>query len=91
MKSLLTVLILGVALCGCDNREAPAPYGKPAAPDGKPVEAAMVKDPVCGMMVDSTKAKTATHKDVKYYFCSEGCQDRFDKAPETFTVPKPAK
>ena len=90
MKTLLAILALGVVLSGCDNREAPAPYGKPSAPDGKPVKVAMVKDPVCGMMIDSDKAKDHTHKGVKYYFCSQECHDKFEKTPETY-VANPTK
>ncbi len=91
MKALLSTLaLLGVALIGCDNREAPAPYGKPTTTDGKPVDRAMVKDPVCAMMVDSAKSKDHTYKDVKYYFCSQDCHDKFEKAPATY-VANPAK
>jgi hypothetical protein len=64
MRTLLAVLTLGVVLSGCDNREAPVPYGKPSAPDGKVIKQAQVKDPVCGMMIDSDKAKDHTYKDV---------------------------
>jgi len=90
MRALLTILVVGVALCGCDNTEAPQPYGKPSMPDGKPVERAQVKDPVCGMMIDTDKAKDHTHKDVKYYFCSQQCHDAFEKAPEKY-VANPSK
>jgi len=84
MKSLLAILTVGVALVGCDTREAPVPYGKPSSPEGKPVERAMVKDPVCGMMVDSEKAKDHSHDGVKYYFCSDACHDAFEKAPANY-------
>lgn len=84
MKSLLAILMVGVALVGCDNREAPVPYGKPSNPEGKPVDRAMVKDPVCGMMVDSAKAKDHTTDGVKYYFCSDACHDAFEKAPGNY-------
>jgi YHS domain-containing protein len=90
MRTLLAVLTLGVVLSGCDNREAPVPYGKPSAPDGKVIKQAQVKDPVCGMMIDSDKAKDHTYKDVKYYFCSKECHDKFEKAPATY-VANPAK
>lgn len=88
MRTLLATLALigGAALFGCDNREAPVPYGKPSDVDGKPVERAMVKDPVCGKMVDSKTAISSTHKDVKYYFCCEPCQEDFKKAPETYIL-----
>ncbi|GIV80286.1 YHS domain-containing protein [Litorilinea aerophila] len=46
---------------------------------------AQVKDPVCGMMVDS---ETARHKSEyqgqTYYFCAPGCKTAFDKEPEKY-------
>ena len=45
----------------------------------------LVKDPVCGMEVDSTRAAArGTHQDVTYYFCSKDEKDQFDKDPEKF-------
>ena len=44
-----------------------------------------VRDPVCGMMVDTaTAAGEASYQGQKYYFCSEQCHDAFEKAPETY-------
>jgi len=47
----------------------------------------MVKDPVCGMMVDP---KTAAGKSVfqgqTYYFCSTGCKADFDKNPQKYVT-----
>jgi Cu+-exporting ATPase len=78
MKRLLTAMALGVALAGCDT---------PEAPSGSPV--ATAKDPVCGMRVDRANAKTALYGDVKYYFCSAACRDRFVKDPAPYAVPTP--
>jgi Cu+-exporting ATPase len=45
----------------------------------------MIKDPVCGMVVDPAKTVTTSdHKGTTYYFCSPGCQTAFDEAPEKF-------
>ena len=48
----------------------------------------VTKDPVCGLNVDESKAKAAgfqsTYKDQTYYFCSEGCQQHFEKNPERY-------
>jgi Cu+-exporting ATPase len=42
----------------------------------------MVKDPVCGMMVDpKAAAGQSVYKGQTYYFCSKGCKAVFDKAP----------
>ena len=48
----------------------------------------VTKDPVCGLNVDESKAKAAgflsQFKDQTYYFCSEACQQQFDKIPERY-------
>ena len=90
MKGLVAILVLAAALAGCDTREAPAPYGKPADGQGRPAEQARVKDPVCGMMIDSANAKDHTHEGVKYYFCSQACHDKFEASPATYSA-RPAK
>lgn len=48
----------------------------------------MKEDPVCRMQVDENKAVTAECNGLIYYFCSEGCKDKFlneitCKAPRT--------
>jgi Cu+-exporting ATPase len=51
----------------------------------------LAKDPVCGMTVDTTKAKaTAEHAGKKYYFCCTGCAQKFQSNPEQYLKPKPA-
>jgi P-type Cu+ transporter len=43
----------------------------------------LVKDPVCGMMIDPAKAAaTRVHKGTTYYFCAQGCAKAFDKDPD---------
>ncbi|MFI5294318.1 MAG: FAD-dependent oxidoreductase [Thermodesulfovibrionales bacterium] len=39
----------------------------------------MKKDPVCHMVVDEKTAVTADCDGERYYFCSEGCRDKFIK------------
>ena len=47
----------------------------------------MVKDPVCGMMIDpKTAAGTSVYQGQTYYFCSAGCKAEFDKSPQKFTA-----
>ena len=47
----------------------------------------MVKDPVCGMMVDPKTATAKTeYKGQTYYFCSQGCKADFDKNPEKYAA-----
>ena len=45
----------------------------------------MVRDPVCGMMVDESKAAaTYEYKGTTYYFCAPGCKAAFEKDPEKY-------
>jgi Cu+-exporting ATPase len=51
----------------------------------------MTKDPVCGMMVDEKSAAGHVQYYGKdYYFCSEGCQHKFEASPEDYIEPVPA-
>jgi YHS domain-containing protein len=46
---------------------------------------ATVKDPVCGMTIDSESAKTRTEvRGQTYYFCSSGCATAFEADPERY-------
>src|SRR5688572_12185344 len=45
----------------------------------------MVKDVICGMDVDPVNPPThSTWQGKQYYFCSEGCKQTFDAAPENY-------
>jgi Cu+-exporting ATPase len=51
-----------------------------------------VIDPVCGMTVDPKTARgTAAHAGQTYYFCSTGCQTKFQTDPDRYLKPKPAE
>jgi Cu+-exporting ATPase len=42
-------------------------------------------DPVCGMRVDPSKARaTAEHEGRTYYFCCDGCRQKFEADPERY-------
>ena len=44
-------------------------------------------DPVCGMQVDEQKAAGQSEYDGQtYYFCGQGCKDRFDQNPEQYAA-----
>ena len=44
---------------------------------------AMVKDPVCGMEIDSSQAAAQTmYQGQAYYFCSEECRRTFEQNPK---------
>src|SRR5262249_9822179 len=45
-----------------------------------------VKDPICGMTVDSAKAKyKSNYAGADFYFCCAGCKQTFDQQPEKYT------
>jgi len=42
-------------------------------------------DPVCGMSVDPAKARaTSEHEGQNYYFCCDGCRQKFEADPERY-------
>ncbi|MBR9981259.1 MAG: YHS domain-containing protein [Desulfatitalea sp.] len=46
-------------------------------------------DPVCGASVDPIKTThKANYKGVERYFCTQGCKDRFESAPQDYIVTK---
>jgi len=48
----------------------------------RPVAALSATDPVCGMSVDMTAGKpTHMHDGTEYYFCCQGCRDKFAADP----------
>lgn len=48
-------------------------------------EADVVRDPVCGMLVDPTAGKpTAEHAGRVFHFCSAGCHSKFIAHPESY-------
>jgi Cu+-exporting ATPase len=47
-------------------------------------------DPVCGMMVDPSKAAaSANRQGATVYFCSQACAAKFRAAPEKYVQAKP--
>jgi len=54
-------------------------------PQRKEERMATVRDPVCGMDVDpGSAAGSAEHQGTTYYFCSQGCLERFREEPERY-------
>jgi YHS domain-containing protein len=44
-----------------------------------------VKDPVCGMDVETATAAGRTeHKGMTYYFCGSKCKEKFDLTPQQY-------
>ena len=45
----------------------------------------MVKDPVCGMMIDEkTAAGKSDYQGATYYFCAPVCKQKFDQDPQRY-------
>lgn len=54
-----------------------------------PIVEPEVIDPVCGMSILPADAVgQVTHRGQTYHFCSQGCLDKFQAAPETYLSPK---
>ena len=48
-----------------------------------------VKDPVCGMEIESEKAfATREHEGRTFYFCSQDCVSKFDADPHKYGHPQ---
>ena len=46
---------------------------------------AVVVDPVCGMKIEPANAVgSSTYEGTTYYFCSRGCESKFDADPQRF-------
>lgn len=51
---------------------------------------ATVKDPVCGMEIDSESAAASSdYEGTTYYFCAVGCKEQFDAEPAKFLSAAP--
>ena len=51
---------------------------------------AQVKDPVCGMMIDSNSAAgNSDYQGTRYYFCSTDCKEEFDEHPADYVSGSP--
>jgi Cu+-exporting ATPase len=62
--------------CGHNHSSAPSEHGT------------IVRDPVCGMNVDTRNAAHNLHLgDTDYYFCSAGCLGRFKADPDRYLNP----
>jgi membrane fusion protein, copper/silver efflux system len=62
--------------------------------NGVALGAGQVKDPACGMSIDSAKAasegRSVTRDGVTYYFCSDRCKNKFSKEPDRYLALNPA-
>lgn len=68
------------------HQHSPRPQGQPA----KATRTTLVRDPKCGMMVDSAQAaaagRTLQYHGTTYYFCSRHDQEEFGKNPDRYLL-----
>jgi YHS domain-containing protein len=49
----------------------------------------MAQDPVCGMDVQPEQAAgQSEYQGRTFYFCSDGCKEKFDKEPQRYARPQ---
>ena len=61
-------------------------HAKQASPAALPVLNKEARDPICGMMVDTAKARHKTQfQETWFYFCCAGCKDTFERMPEKYS------
>jgi len=71
----------------------PAVEGRVQPPRERAREAGTgrVQDPVCGMAIDPAgAAATAKHAGQTYWFCSDGCREKFVRSPDVYVSSAPA-
>jgi YHS domain-containing protein len=62
---------------------APAGHGTEVEPPAPAAQ--LVRDPVCGMMINpDTAAATSAHRGQTFYFCASVCKTRFDADPRQY-------
>jgi len=76
----IAIAMLALGVLGCQQaQETPAEQAETTIEEA--VEEAAVIDPVCGMEVTAESEWTAEYEGVTFYFCSEGCRDKFIEEP----------
>ena len=83
MKRLFLAIPLLIA-AACDQK--PAPTATPDMKQPAAVSADRAKDPICNMMVDKATSIKTTHEGSTYYFCADGCLQKFKADPKKFAV-----
>lgn len=58
--------------------------------DVRRIPASAATDLVCGMTVETARAKSAVHEGRAYYFCSQGCREKFEANPIAYVKPPEA-
>ncbi len=96
MQSLIYFLIWGVVIflvmrLGCGAHIMGHGHGQQDSPDNAVKSPEKAIDPVCGMIVETAKARSTVYSGWAYYFCSEDCRQKFETAPQTYLAEGAAK
>ncbi|MEH3115978.1 YHS domain-containing protein [Pedobacter terrae] len=78
-KSISAIILIGLAVIGLKSK------ANPIIEDQKITLIDSIKkvviDPVCKMKVKAGASKNVVYNKVTYYFCSEGCKQKFAAEP----------
>ena len=84
----LTISVLCVSLLA--SWTAPATVADLQDTKATTTVAAQERDPICGMSVDTAKAKadgrTSQYEGKTFYFCNDSCKKQFDAEPAKFAA-----
>ncbi len=81
----IAIAMLALGVVGCQQaQETPAEQAEIEEAVEEVIEEAALVDPVCGMEVTEESEWTAEYEGVTFYFCSEGCRDKFIESPGEF-------
>lgn len=95
MPTWIYFLIIGVVFFlmmrgGCGSHVSGHRHGGHGSSDSEREDRSRIEapktavDPVCGMTVETAKAKSSMHAGTAYFFCSSQCRDKFEQAPTSF-------
>ena len=86
--SLLFIILCIATLGACGGQQKPESKTDAAGQTVTKAAANMIKDPVCGMDVDSTSTTTVktAHEGKSYYFCSVFDKKQFEGNPSKFVA-----
>ena len=83
----IAIAMLAFGVLGCQQaQETPAEQAETTIEEAveEVMEEAALVDPVCGMTVTEESEWTAEYEGATFYFCSEGCRDKFIETPGEF-------
>jgi YHS domain-containing protein len=83
----IAIATLALGFMGCQQaQETPAEQAETQMEEAveEVMDEAALVDPVCSMKVTEESEWTAEYEGATFYFCSEGCRDKFIDAPGEF-------